>query len=272
MKSILIALLWLPTICIGQSLVKIQISYQTSSSNQNTVHIDSILVESGFGQGGALKFHLLIFDNVCELVDSLELGEYNPFNSNYKAYHYRQIETYDMAQFDSTLKYRIPDGFHYFIYTPCQYRKDFVSTAYSPVLQTLDSLWGPQVPNATTAMIAYGIKGIPSSYESIIVDPLNVLTSMTKTICFDAGIEEFQMGSSFEPIVYPNPTSNSFNIQFFDEGKRIVQIFDLTGKLLSELKVRNEVVEMNINDFDPGHYLLRILDERGTFVKQLILE
>lgn len=272
MKRILIALLLFPFFSVSQSLVEIQISYQTSWSYQNTVHIDSILVESGFGQGGALKFHLLIFDNDCEHVDSLELGEYNPSNYNYKAYHFRQIESYDMAQLDSTLKYRIPDGFHYFIYTPCQYRKDFVSAAFPPLLQTLDSLWGPQVPNATTAMIAYGIKGVPSSYESIIVDPANVITSMTKTICFDASIGEFQMGTSYEPIVYPNPTSNSFNIRFFDEGNRVVQIFDFTGKLLSESKVTNELVELNINDFDPGHYLLRIRGERGTFVKQLIIE
>jgi len=85
MRSILLVLLLLPFISTSQKLVKIRIGYQTSQTNQNTVHIDSVLFEQGFGQGGALKFHLLLFDSDCEHIDSLELGEYNPFNTNYKA-------------------------------------------------------------------------------------------------------------------------------------------------------------------------------------------
>jgi hypothetical protein len=272
MKNILIVLLLLPINSIGQSLIDIQISYQTSVTSHNTVRFDSVLVESGFGQSSSLKFHLLVFDTECKHVDSMKLGEYNPFNTNFKAYHFRQNQAYDLGQLDSTLKYRIPYGFHYFIYTPCQYRKDFVSTAFSPFLQTLDSLWGSQVKNTETAFIAYGIKGFPESYESIIVDPSDEVISMTKVICFDAGIIDFQNDNYPEPFLFPNPTSNLLNISFFDKRNRSIQFFDLTSKLVNELNSVDDSIELDVSDFEPGHYFLRIQDEQGTFFKQLLIE
>ena len=271
MKHILLLLLLLPLLANSQKLVQIRISYQTSQTNQNTVHIDSVLFEQGFGQGPALKFHLLLFDEDCEHVDSLDFGEHNPFLNNFKAYHFRQIEMDDMVQLDSTLKYRIPDGMHYFLYTPCQYRSDFVSAANYPTLQTIDSLWGSQVANASTALILYGKTGDLSSYESIVVDPSNVVTGMTKNICLDAGINE-QERSSLEPLIYPNPTDNQVNISFQNSRERLFLLYNSLGQLMFELNSENTLVEIDLTNLERGHYLLKILNGQNSCIKSIVLE
>jgi hypothetical protein len=263
-------MLMLPLISFNQKKVKVQISYQTSTINQNTVQIDSLIVESGFGQGVALKIHLLLFDNNCELVDTLNLGEYNPFNQNFKAYHYRQIESSDMIQLDSTLKFRIPNGYHYFLYTPCQYRKDFVQNAYAPVLTTLDSLWGNQIFNASTAIIAYGNTGNANSYEGIVVNPDYVITSMTKKICYPTGVEENIDIYNYK--IFPNPAKSKVNIEFNTTNTHIVQLLDISGKIVSEIISQSPTITLDLFMFQTGFYMLNILNDNQIYTESLIIE
>lgn len=272
MKGLLFFVLLITFWSTGQTLVKVQISYQTSYEYQNTVHIDSNLVESGFGQGGTLKFHLLIFNNDCELIDTLALGEYNPYGSNFKAYHYRQNNATDLAQLDSTLKYRIPVGYHYFLFTPCQYRKDFVSAAYPPMLSTLDSLWSSQVSNTSTAFIAYSVKGFESYDDYIIVNPANTLTSLTKNICFDLGYTTIENDEKMIPLVYPNPTKSEVNILLQEGLIHTIEFCDYSGKILysSETEISN--CKLDVSFLNSGQYLVKIVNQNDVFYQKLIIE
>lgn len=267
MKTLLLGLFFLPFICSSQMHIKIRISYQTSQTNQNTVSIDSTLFAWGFGQGPDLKIHLLMFDSDCENVDSLELGEYSKF----KAYHYRQNSAADMVQLDSTLKYRIPDGTQYFLYTPCQYRKDFVYAAYSPMLHTLDSLCGPQVGHASTAFIFYGIMGDPSAREATIAYVSGAVYSMTKILCQNAGVNDLNIDQS-DAVLYPNPASDLVKIEFKDARAREILIYNCMGKQVLVLTSEKDSYQLNVSTFDSGHYTVRILDNAGVNVEHLIVK
>lgn len=255
---------------ISQKDVKIRISYQTSSTNQNTVHIDSVLVEQGFGTGASLKIHLLLFDSDCNLLDTLDFGEYNPYGYSYKAYHFRQNQTADMMQLDSTLKYRIPDGMQYFLYTPCQYRKDFVNAAYPPMLQTLDSLWGPKVGHSGTAFIAYGVKGDLSAREAKLAYVSQAVYSMSKTICQYASTYVL-IDDNEQVILYPNPSSEFVNLEFKDSKIREVIVHDCFGKQVFELTTDKNSYQLGLSSLTAGYYTIRIQDDTAVYSKQLVL-
>ncbi|MCJ8292681.1 MAG: T9SS type A sorting domain-containing protein [Crocinitomicaceae bacterium] len=273
MKTILFLLLLLPYFGVSQTEVNIRTSTATwgpSINNNNTVHVDSVLIENGVGQGGAFKFCLVLFSPDCGLLDTLEIGQYNPFNTNYNVYHYRQIQTFDMAQIDSTIKYRISDGTHYFLYTPSLYRSDFVSSAYLPFYETLDSLWGNQVANATTVMILYGIKGNAVSHESVIAQQGETDIELNKIICEDAYVDE--LGSQDYFYVYPNPSNGIINIKFRSGKDHLLQVTNSSGRLVKELNVTNSLSAINLSDIGVGCYFLRVQDQGGVHFQQLIIE
>lgn len=273
MKNLIFLALLMPYFGLSQTNVDIQTSTATwgpAINNNNTVHVDSVLIEYGMGQGAAFKFCLVLFDTDCLLMDNLEIGQYDPFNSEYQVYHFRQIQTFDMAQLDSTLKYRITDGTHYFLYTPALYRSDFVSSAYLPFYQTIDSLWGSQAANATTVMILYGVKGSPSSHESVIAQQGETEIEFSKTICEDARINEFEEQGNI--LIYPNPVDTELHIGFQSEGNRLLRIIDTSGQVIKHFNTTNILSKIDLSELPSGYYLLSVSDEIGSYFHRLILE
>jgi hypothetical protein len=68
--------------------------------------------------------------------------------------------------------------------------------------------------------------------------------------------------------VYPNPASDQFYISTND--LQSVQLFNLNGSLISELKSQSGVFD--ISAFQPGIYFLVLQNTRGSATRKLVIE
>ncbi|MBO9703368.1 MAG: T9SS type A sorting domain-containing protein [Sporocytophaga sp.] len=72
--------------------------------------------------------------------------------------------------------------------------------------------------------------------------------------------------------VYPNPSDNSFNIQFntTQEKERIIQIHSIDGKLIKDEKVNGNILTLSTGaDLNDGVYILSVIDDNSTTVRKL---
>jgi ELWxxDGT repeat protein len=73
-------------------------------------------------------------------------------------------------------------------------------------------------------------------------------------------------------VLYPNPAKNEVNILSNDQSKiKKVQLFDLTGKLLSIGIFDNKEVKFNVNNLKSGIYLVKVQSENYTSTKKLVI-
>ena len=84
----------------------------------------------------------------------------------------------------------------------------------------------------------------------------------TNTLCFTTDIDEVQkLEDNFK--VYPNPNSGNFNIEYklMPNEKGVVNILDVTGKLVESHILENSKnnLQINANDLYSGVYLYQII-------------
>ncbi len=79
--------------------------------------------------------------------------------------------------------------------------------------------------------------------------------------------------------VYPNPISNSFNLEmdFQQMTTNTILLTDMQGKLISvlfegTLNTGKQSLDFNISNIKSGIYFLRVQNERGNFVKKVIVK
>jgi penicillin V acylase-like amidase (Ntn superfamily) len=71
--------------------------------------------------------------------------------------------------------------------------------------------------------------------------------------------------------MYPNPTSESVNLQFVKSVSGKVKVFSLTGNLVMETKMKDQkIVVLNVSELESGSYFIRVNSENKIFVKKLI--
>ena len=72
--------------------------------------------------------------------------------------------------------------------------------------------------------------------------------------------------------VYPNPTKNLLFVEIKNEKLKIknekVQIIDINGKLVKQLKINNLELKIQISDLPKGTYFVKIGNETQQFVKE----
>ena len=66
-------------------------------------------------------------------------------------------------------------------------------------------------------------------------------------------------------VLYPNPSTGIFNIQSPNEGR--VSIFSLDGKEILNQWVPNHVLSLNLDQHEPGVYVLRFSDKNDRLVR-----
>lgn len=65
--------------------------------------------------------------------------------------------------------------------------------------------------------------------------------------------------------VYPNPANSVFTVEFPTEQNGSIEIISLTGKsVLKETLVNQKTMNLNINNFAAGLYVVKYVDEKGT--------
>ena len=86
------------------------------------------------------------------------------------------------------------------------------------------------------------------------------------------GINDFEDG---EFVIYPNPSSDIFNIKRLNTAgeNMIINVFDVTGKLIKKHRSITEAnYQLNMNGIAKGIYFLKIKIDNKQLVKKLILK
>ena len=98
----------------------------------------------------------------------------------------------------------------------------------------------------------------------------NKLYPDTTSPCVPLGINEIK--NPFLFTASPNPSSGIFTITS-SEKINSIEIFDVLGNKIENLKIKNEPTEINISKKAKGIYFVKIVDEKGNFsVKKIIVE
>lgn len=70
--------------------------------------------------------------------------------------------------------------------------------------------------------------------------------------------------------VFPNPTKDSARIVFDDNFNGEIFICDETGKILMTKKVKTEAIDVNLQDFSNGTYIITAKNKKETISKKII--
>ena len=71
--------------------------------------------------------------------------------------------------------------------------------------------------------------------------------------------------------VYPNPTNADLNIEA--EGLKIINIYNVQGQLLSSLQVDNEMITIDVTNYETGVYFVEGVDEHfGRKVARVVIK
>ena len=60
--------------------------------------------------------------------------------------------------------------------------------------------------------------------------------------------------------MFPNPSTYKVNIEFREEGKYIIELFDLTGKRVFKERLKTAQHKFRVNDLAKGTYVLKVLN------------
>ena len=61
--------------------------------------------------------------------------------------------------------------------------------------------------------------------------------------------------------VYPNPTSGRLWLEYSGESQvNVCRLYDLQGRLLKQIYLREKSTELDLTDYAPGCYLLQLSD------------
>ena len=93
---------------------------------------------------------------------------------------------------------------------------------------------------------------------------------------FWSGLEE--VNDSFDFEIYPNPTSNNFNLSFnLNEDQMLnAEMIDIRGKKVKEIansrySAGQHVITISTDDLQKGLYLIRLVAESEIAIKNLLI-
>ncbi len=58
--------------------------------------------------------------------------------------------------------------------------------------------------------------------------------------------------------VYPNPATNNFTIELYEEGNYLIQLFDKNGQVVKEAKMTMEEIIMDVTELEAGTYIIAL--------------
>ena len=67
--------------------------------------------------------------------------------------------------------------------------------------------------------------------------------------------------------VYPNPSSGSFTVENKQNSSTVIELFELTGKLLKKVNSKGLKTKIDISTFSPGVYVLKVDNQIVKVVK-----
>lgn len=92
--------------------------------------------------------------------------------------------------------------------------------------------------------------------EKTIIDSIEVRSCLSV---------ENEKGNSFQ--IYPNPSNNIINIKTSNNSNILIQMNDISGKLVFESKMINETTSFNITQFESGIYFIKFINQEGVLIE-----
>ncbi len=87
-----------------------------------------------------------------------------------------------------------------------------------------------------------------------------------------SGIEPIQTNNN--PEIFPNPATHSIFINGYPDNKKI-RVYDITGNLIETIEHSGISAEIDMSNYQPGLYLIKISDIEGKYnsvVKKIVLQ
>jgi hypothetical protein len=110
---------------------------------------------------------------------------------------------------------------------------------------------------------------LTGTVTSVFVDPSNWILNKVigpvqdPSLVSTIGIEEFEQATFF---IGPNPTSDVLNIYLYNSDKALVEITDITGKLVGMQMIKSQA-EFDISKYSNGIYNVTIKNTHGDILK-----
>jgi hypothetical protein len=128
------------------------------------------------------------------------------------------------------------------------------------------------VQNPLTKTINFSIGGhVKANCELVVFIQYDALKEVTETVKVDLGAiggTEEMTGNRLG--IYPNPASEY--IMALTNGKGLLEIFDMTGKLISSVVLAQCTQVIDIRGLTSGIYMIKVNNGKNTFVQKLIKE
>ena len=152
---------------------------------------------------------------------------------------------------------------------------------YTITVMSNNDSWGSVSGGGTYAAGAQvTISATPfSGYQFVQWNDGNTNATRTITVTGDANyIATFAAANGIDGIdaeswtLYPNPASTSVTIVGLEQGDARVEVVDLNGKVISELRTLNSGLTFDVSSLVPGAYFIRITSGENTAVRKLIVK
>jgi hypothetical protein len=247
--------------------------YCTQSAT--SLQMDGVVADPGIGQPVNLKDSL--FETTVTFPSTLNTSFSNNLVTHAKFYYGQDPGlgfTLDSIQIRShVIKNSMIDGWGN-VTTPAG---TYACLRQNVTRQNTDSIWGynalilggwaylfsqmdsNRVYTYWASAIGYPVAQLTDRQEQGIITSGEYL--MTTAI---AGVTEHSNASLIS--VYPNPATE--NINFVTKANTIseIEIYDITGKIISSSEVINDNTTVNVSDFASGMYFYRAIDANGNVI------
>lgn len=93
---------------------------------------------------------------------------------------------------------------------------------------------------------------------------------------FDIGlsgvsVKDFSQHENDDMIVYPNPASNEFSIQIKTNAPYVMEVFDISGRIVLKCEKFLGNVKINSSNLAKGIYIVKATNEYSSYVKKLVI-
>ncbi|OQA86264.1 MAG: hypothetical protein BWY27_01201 [Bacteroidetes bacterium ADurb.Bin234] len=90
-------------------------------------------------------------------------------------------------------------------------------------------------------------------------------TTITAIFALNNAIEDVDIFKNLK--IYPNPTTNQLNIDFYQNIIKEIHIYDILGKEVSHMQINNSMINLHTETWENGMYLIKIISENGSTIK-----
>ena len=133
-----------------------------------------------------------------------------------------------------------------------------------------DNIGGVDLPDMIENFMDYSSETCQNSFTQGQIDIMRSVLENERDSLIDNGVLSIPNNNTIlKPSVsiYPNPTTNSFSVDFGQkfENYKII-IVDLSGKSIYQSTATSSITSINANNWQSGTYIINIVDNHGSYL------